>query len=237
MDRQRATMPLLAGAVVVVALFAAALGGPWQLEERDYGSFGAWWSFGQFDPLELPEMDEMDPVTTEPRTPPDLSWLRSVVVVLAVLAAAALVAWILQRFLRSRPRPHVSVRHEDGVESPAVPEEPELPVLRQGAATARRMLEEGTDPTDAIIAAWLALETAAERSGVTRHPSHTPTEFAVLVLDRTTADPRATRGLLELYRRARFSHHPSGPDDVALAIEHLTALAESLELPLVETST
>ena len=230
-------MAAAAGFVFLVALFASAVGGPWTLEERDYGSLAGWWPFGQLDEFELPDVIEVgEPVALEPRTPPDLTWLRNLFVALAVLAVALVVVWLMQRFARSRPRPHDPVRHEEGTETADVPDEPELPVLRQGAADARRMLAEGTDPTDAIIAAWLTLERAAEESGVTRMPSHTPTEFAVLVLDRTAADPRATAGLLELYRRARFSQHPSGPADVAAAIRHLSALSESLERPLIGAS-
>jgi hypothetical protein len=235
-DRQRVTMPAVSGVVLLVALFAAAVGGQWELEDRDYGSFGAWWSLNQLEEIELPELTDLESVALEPRTPPDLSWLRVVAVVLALLAAASVIAWLVQRFARSRPRPHPPVTHEEGAAAADEPDEPELPVLRRGAADARRMLDEGSDPTDAIIAAWLTLERAAEGSGVTRRPSHTPTEFALLVLDRTRADPVATAGLLELYRRARFSRHPSGPADVAAAIRYLTVLSKSWEGPLVEAA-
>src|SRR5690606_41353297 len=94
------------------------------------------------------------------------------------------------------------------------------------AAWARRV--EHRAPSDAIQAAWVAVEQAAGRSGVERAPSATPTEFTVAVLDRTKVDPSAIRTLLGLYHRARFSTHPATDDDVALARECLTRLDEGL---------
>src|SRR5680860_1161507 len=99
--------------------------------------------------------------------------------------------------------------------------------LRRGVAEARRFLAEIAGPSDAVIAAWLALEDAASASGVRRAPSQTPTEFTLAVLDRTNADPDATAELLALYHRARFSGHPIEAADVARASRCFGRLAAS----------
>ncbi len=106
---------------------------------------------------------------------------------------------------------------------------PDVVELREGIAEAWARLAEHRDPTDAIQAAWVAVEDAAGRSGVPREPSATPTEFTVAVLDRTAVDPAAIRTLLGLYHRARFSTHGATADDVELAGRCLTTLGEGLD--------
>src|SRR5699024_3844783 len=104
-----------------------------------------------------------------------------------------------------------------------------IPHLAEAADRARADLLAGTDTTDAIIRACLALEGAAARSGVVRHPAQTATELTVAVLQSTDADPQATRGLLELYHRARFGSAPMTAADHDRAITHVEALAASWE--------
>ncbi|MDQ2623668.1 MAG: DUF4129 domain-containing protein [Actinomycetota bacterium] len=106
---------------------------------------------------------------------------------------------------------------------------PDVVELREGIAEAWARLAEHREPTDAIQAAWVAVEDAAGRSGVPREASATPTEFTVAVLDRTAVDPAAIRTLLGLYHRARFSTHGATADDVELAGRCLSTLAEGLE--------
>lgn len=105
---------------------------------------------------------------------------------------------------------------------------PDVVELREGIAEAWSRLAEHREPTDAIQAAWVAVEEAAGRSGVPREPAATPTEFTVAVLDRTAVDPTAIRTLLGLYHRARFSTHGATADDVATAGECLSRLDEGL---------
>jgi hypothetical protein len=98
---------------------------------------------------------------------------------------------------------------------------PDLPTMRRGLASAQDRIEQDMAPADAIVASWLELEHAAARSGISRSAAQTPTEFTADVLARTAADDRATRGLLQLYLRARFSTMPVTPDDVAQARRHI----------------
>jgi hypothetical protein len=103
--------------------------------------------------------------------------------------------------------------------------------LQEGYLDAGRALRDELPPSDAVIAAWLALEHAAGRGGVEREPAETATEFTLALLDRTPADPAAARTLLRLYHRARFSDHEVRPGDVAVARAALGVLAAALARP------
>jgi len=100
--------------------------------------------------------------------------------------------------------------------------------LEEGLAAARRALRRELPPGDAVIAAWLALERAAQAGGIARDPALTATEFTLGLLDRTPADPAAARTLLRLYHRARFSEHPVSARDVIAARTALETLAVGL---------
>jgi hypothetical protein len=162
---------------------------------------------------------------SSPGPGPDLSWMRYVAIGVAMAIAVAVVWWLVRRFRMTRLPEPVVVRRIEGVAGSA--EIPQVPVLQQGVRQARRVLDEGTDPDDAIIAAWMTLETAAADAGVRRRPSQTPTEFAIAILERTSADSVAVQRLLGLYRQSRFSRRLSTPDDVAEAVRCLGVLANS----------
>ena len=220
----RAIAGLVATVVVlVVAVLGAAGGGDWELEERDFvaGPGGA--ADERVEEAELPEPVPLPP----PRTGdgPDLSWLGALGPILLLLLLAVAVWWAWQRW-RSRSAPIRQPAGALGATEPMV-EEPQLPVLQRGVTEARRYLAEIPHPTDAVIAAWLALEEAAATSGVTRGRAQTPTEFTVAVLERTDADPDATTELLTLYHRARFSGQAIGVDEVRRAGRCLGRLAAS----------
>jgi hypothetical protein len=100
--------------------------------------------------------------------------------------------------------------------------------MREGVRRAAQVLEDEVPPGDAVIAAWVALEASAERSGLVRDRAQTATEFTVEVLDATRADPGATRTLLALYLAARYSEHVLTPRDVDQARSSLAAIADDL---------
>lgn len=217
---------LVAVAVLaVVAVLGAALAGPWDPPLRD----------GSADvPVPVPTVAPPPAVDPEP-LPPDLlpggsgppGELVWVLVVAAVLAASALVVWLARR----RPDLRWSRRgHEAPIVGDAVPGDapPALPPLEEGLVRAREHLVGRLAPADAVVAAWVALEHAAERTGVPRDPAATPTEFTVDVLDRTPADPRATRSLLEVYLRARFGDDPVTARDVDQASDAVAVLLRGL---------
>lgn len=222
---RRSVFTLAVACVLALAAVASTVGGPWEMEDRSFDLVRvgppADRRVGEASPGEPPDLEQ-----PEPAPPPDLGWMRTLAVVVIVLVVVAFVAWLAIRFSQGKVAAPVG-SHSAGVYTEP---EPELPVLRRGVETARQLLAEGGEPGDSIISAWLALESAAADSGVKRAPSQTPTEFAVAVMGRTQADPEATRTLLRLYRRARFSDSPSTIDDVEEAVACLQRLAESWDL-------
>ena len=223
---QAVTQIVAVGFVVLLLVVAASAIGPWQLNP----------------PFELeapPTTDVTPPPATgtasstvtpgeqmewEDVPAPDLTWLA---IVITVIGAAAVVL-VLLRLLAYLRRPREKEPDEPGTTADygEVEPEPDLPVLRDGVRTAVEQLRAVGPPRDAIVAAWLAMEDAANRSGVPRRPAQTPTEHATAVLDRTAADRRATQRLLHLYHRARFSTQdpqPADVEDAAAALEDLAA--------------
>lgn len=214
--RSGALLVVTIGVALVLALLGAVVGGSWELQNR-------------FDltPPEAQPLPVPPPAATfsppplldevEPRDPIGLRVLGFVLLAVAV----AVVVWRLLLWWWHTPRRAAARLGASVVAEP----EPELPVLRRGVAAARRSLDEVADPTDAILAAWLALEEAAAHSGVGRRPAQTPTEFTVAVLAATRADADATGELLALYHRARFSRHPVTRGHVEQAAHCLGRLA------------
>lgn len=223
---RRVVVVVLAGLVVL----AAAVAGPWDPVLR-----------GEDAPPPAPP----ETVPTLPPPPPmdglldgiaDLglrSWdLRALWALLAA-TLLGLVVWSLARLARNgRWTWGRDTRVEEADAGDALPgtaTDPDVAVLRAGLRAAQDQLAAPGRPGDAVIAAWLALERAAGRSGVAREPSSTPTEFTVDVLDRTAADPVATRALLEVYLRARFGTDPVTAHDVDSATDALVVLVRTLD--------
>jgi hypothetical protein len=104
--------------------------------------------------------------------------------------------------------------------------------LRRAAQQARHELaaRDGGPPGDAVVAAWLRLEAAAEHEGAGRAPHQTATEFTTALLTRYTAgDPAALDELRELYQRARFGPAGQvGEADAAAALDALDRILHAL---------
>ncbi len=184
------------------------------------------------------------PMTGGPTPAADLSngaaqhplpaWLTQASKWLAVAALGALAFVLLRyvvRLLRDRWRaidPGGPGGEAGGVEALDELDDITQAALDTGVAQAGRALRADLPPGDAVIAAWLALEHAAESGGIVRGPAQTATEFTLALLDRTPADPAAARTLLGLYHRARFSDHEVRPSDVSVAAAALDVLAAAL---------
>jgi hypothetical protein len=81
---------------------------------------------------------------------------------------------------------------------------------------------------DVVIACWVRLERAAAAAGVERVASETPAELAARVLGELHAPPLAVERLLVHYRTARFSDHPVGEDDRAVAVRSLEEIRAAI---------
>jgi hypothetical protein len=213
------------GALILLAVGGAAVRGPWILERRtaEVPFRGARLPTPTPAPLASDRGLPLPEAGDAPRI--DLGWLPGALLVLAA-AVLALVLWrIWQRYRRSAVPEEQSPRSAGIADGPDAL--PDVPVLLRGVEAARLSLASIAEPTDAVIAAWLSLEDAAEESGVRRHPAQTPTEFTLAILGATKADAEATRELLGLYHLARFSTHPITSEHVERASRCLGAIAES----------
>jgi Domain of unknown function (DUF4129) len=223
-DRRLGVLAAVAG-LLVLAVLGAATGGHWQLRQRSWLRPDG--NAATVAPSPRPDLRTRFP--TPPAAPSNAAhltfgWLRTAGLILLVLAVAAAVLWLWQRYRRSALD---SLPDEPLATAGLLEVPPDVPLLRQGVQAAQRSLAEIADPNNAIVAAWLALEEAASSSGVHREPAQTPTEFTVAVLADTAADPQATSDLLHLYHRARFSSAGVGAAEVTQAVNCLAILAAS----------
>lgn len=216
------------GFVALLVVIAATATGRWELNPR--------WELGAPSTTDVPTQPAATGVpstTPSPDAPfnpedvpsPDLTWLAVVISVIAAAVVLLVVLRVLAYLRRPRaedpPDPRTSTGF--GEDEP----EPDLPALHEGVLDAVEQLRAAGPPRDAIVSAWLAMEDAADRSGVHRRPAQTPTEHVTAVLARTGADPAATDTLLHLYHRARFSAREPDRTDVDAAGRALEALAAS----------
>jgi hypothetical protein len=207
-------------AVGMVAVIAAGTGGPWSIADR----FHLWGG----EPTYTEPSVTVRPATplATPRPTPDTSgWLQPVLWALAVVAVLVVAFFVWRLLPRRTPKAQRPAALGDHVLGQPLTES--APAVQQGLGAAQHLLDTVADPTDAVLAAWVALEQAADRSGHPRRPADTPTEFTVEVLTATPADRGAVTTLLRLYHRARFSGTGVGPEAVATARRCLDDLARS----------
>lgn len=220
--------------LVTVVVLGAATATPWRLSPPQ---------------LSVPEltMPERDPTLPEaspsasppaPEEPPtDTRWLGVIAAVLLALLVAALVTFAVRKLLALR-RERTSARPDGltgGTAADSLGDDVDLPEIQDAVTRALAHLDGHARPRDAVVAAWVALEEAAERAGTRRDPAQTPTEFAGTVLAATPAPPAAVARLRTLYQRARFTDRPIDRPAVTQAREALADIAASLDVHDVET--
>ncbi|MEU4444621.1 DUF4129 domain-containing protein [Actinosynnema sp. NPDC050801] len=156
----------------------------------------------------------------------------SLAILLIVLVAVVVigVVWLLFSLgVFRRPR-----RRGAGaaVGAPDQPDERALPpeiLVRRAAEALDELRGHGAGPPgDAVIAAWLSLERAAEDSGVPRHDHQTATEFTGDLLRRYRVDEEATGTLRSVYQRARFGTAEVTAADARTATEALAHIVRDL---------
>ncbi len=158
-----------------------------------------------------------EPVTMVSDPPPvesDVAGALLMLVLVLVLVAFVLVAISGLRLLRHRRRERSRVGAHGPSGDPGWLSE----VSRDAVSAMDRHV--GGPPSDAVIAAWIHLETEAAASGTEREPHQTPSEFTEAVLTEHHADESALQDLKSVYQRARF-----GAADRVTAADVATARA------------
>lgn len=208
--------------LLLVVVAGAALTGDWSMNPRVSPNGSS---------VSLPPAPEVTATPEEPETTNATAERATTSVVLIV--AGLVLAFLLYRtllWIRRSLLPWLAAQRDTPAPVPPGPEitleAVPLSALRTAAAHAETLLSEGDRSPDAIIAAWLALEDAAERSGATRAPAQTPTEFTVAVLAATPASPEAVTELLGLFHLARFTRTEMSEAQVAAAGAALRRLTE-----------
>jgi hypothetical protein len=209
--------------VAVIAVIASGTAGGWWLEPRIW--------FGDAQPIPgLASPPAMSPPTQPPpltEASPVQQWIAGILAGLMGLAVLVGLGYLARWLWQRRPRRAVLIEEKpDTTPAGVIAAGPDLPALVSGADAAERILSEtGGVPRDLVLRCWLALEEAAQASGVARRPSDSPTEFTGAVLRSTQADRGSVDTLLRLYHAARFSDHPVTDDDVRTARTAVIKLA------------
>lgn len=223
-----ATSAALAALLLVLVVVGAALSGPWQVAEPDPV------------PVTMAPLEELTETPTPAPTPEDFLEGREnqgdgastiLMIVLGLLLLVALVAAARKVVRRRLPPWHRGEKDPDpvvGDGATAIIAVVPVAAIEEAAVLAAQRLRASTDPTDDVVAAWVALERASEESGTARTPAQTPTEFTVAVLGTTAASPAAVQTLLRLYHRARFTEHRITPSEGVAAADALERLVEDL---------
>lgn len=142
--------------------------------------------------------------------------MKLVLVVVVVIVLVAIGRALLDRWRRRE------LLEDQVAVADIVPE-----VLLEAALEGERRLSRGT-PTNAVIAAWVALEDACRTAGVRDDPSRTAAELVTTVLRSYRVDRSPLDTLAALYREARFSAHPIGEDQRTTARESLVQVQADL---------
>src|SRR6476659_3528786 len=216
MSRRGLQTAIVGRAVVMAALVVAALGQPVPLLSGPV-------AVQTIPPV--PTVTSPLPTATTTATPFDPSPVLVVLVqVILVLVALVLVLALVQ-LVRSllRRRPHLELHEEPDFAIPLVPSE-----LLEAARERLQDLESG-EPRNAIVAAWIGLETSAAATGLPRLPAETSTDYTERVIGVWPVDSERLGDLAALYREARFSVHELGETHRDRAINDLRVLIADLE--------
>jgi hypothetical protein len=156
-------------------------------------------------------------------TPSDPSpFLVALVQIMLVLAALIVLAVIIRVVLSLWRRPRITLHEDPSFDIPEVPVE-----LLRSADQRIALLRTGA-PRNAIVAAWLDLESSVAATGLPRDPAETSTEFTERVIGTWDVDRLRLGDLAALYREARFSVHELGEAHRERALLDLEALHADL---------
>ena len=204
MSRRGVLVAVACGIVVMAALVVAAVARPVALLSRPESSV-------PLPPVPTAPQSLMPTPTASSSgtegefTASDPSpFLVALVQIMLVLAALIVLAVILRIILSLWRRPRITLHEDPSFDIPEVPVE-----LLRSADQRIALLRTGA-PRNAIVAAWLDLETSVAATGLPRDPAETSTEFTERVIGAWDVDRLRLGDLAALYREARFSVHELG---------------------------
>ena len=225
---RRATPVALATLGVGAVVYASAHPSPWVWHPPV-------WDFAPV-PLPVPSLPPQStplPGNTAPQaTFHGLDWLGPTLAAIALAVLLFFVGrWVFRLVKELASTRLARVPPADRIDAGLPVDGPSLTPqeVTDAVQEALRRLDAAPTPTDAVIAAWLALEEAAARHDLARDPAQTPTEFTAGLLDRSTVPAADTIELRTLYLRARFSSIPPNVADVFQARTSLEHIARELE--------
>ena len=222
MSRRGVLLAVACGIVVMAALVVAAVARPVALLSRPEVSFPA-------PPLpSIPTSSTAAPTPTSTATRSEFAqsdpspFLVALVQIVLVLTAAIVLAVLIRVLIGLWRRPRITLHEDPTFEIPDVPVE-----LLRSAEQRVSMLRTGT-PRNAIVAAWLDLETTVAATGLPRDPAETSTEFTERVIGTWDIDRLRLGDLAALYREARFSVHELDESHRERALRDLETLHADL---------
>jgi len=226
--RRPVALFVVASLCLAAVVYASAHPSPWVWAVPDW----------TFRPANLPTMppmtmEPMTPGLPQPITPSPIG--RIIWIILGIAAAAAALALILRwlyHAIKALLTTHITPTPErDQLDiGPGLPGKPLTPQqVKDAVDEALERLDNAANPTDAVILAWLALEDAATRHGMTRSPAQTPTEFTATLLEMSAVPGVDTVNLRTLYLRTRFSNMAATSDDVRHARAWLLHIARAMD--------
>lgn len=140
-------------------------------------------------------------------------WSFNVALLLWLAALVATLALVAKWLGRQRV---------EGLDRRAEVEEEELAALLEATSDEVRFQAlSQSDPRNAVVACWVALEDAVHRCGLRQDRSETAAELTARVLGRWDVDLSSITTLAEAYREARFSRHPVTEEQRTLAVNAL----------------
>ena len=171
------------------------------------------------DPIEITRDAEAPPsagAEPERRAEAAVDWL----LIGFLFIVVTVILMVIKLLLGRKRREPLALTPEDDEELVALLE-------ASGDDVRYRALSE-SDPRNAVVACWVALEEAARRSGLRDDPSETAAELTTRVLGRWQVDADAIGSLSAAYREARFSRHPVTEEQRDQAIAALERIHEDL---------
>ncbi|WP_158842437.1 DUF4129 domain-containing protein [Saccharothrix deserti] len=217
--KPRLALVLAVGAVLVLIALAARGTSPVRYGERP----------AAVEETTAPPTASVDVLDSELDGSAAAGSLLVLLIVMIVVAVIGVIALLVSfgGFRRKRRR-----GAGPAADAPDLPEgnadPPAILVRRATEALEELRDHERRPPGDAVIAAWLSLERAAEDSGVPRQGHQTATEFTGDLLRRYRVDENAAGTLKRVYQRARFGTAEVTAADARTATEALEHIVRDL---------